>query len=191
MKVVLLHVAVSLTAAGPCLAADIDGGKDHPLVGRYDGSTMTFYEARAFDEQRLIDKAIANPTATAADESNSMKVEGAVTRIRYDAPAGRSGLEIIRNFGAPLKAKGFAQVFSCDNQACLSGDTGYYRFGAAADDMSQNFRYQDDLHYVLQKLARPEGDVYAAVAVGGKPSSNLQRFSGKGDRRQGAERRGG
>jgi OmpA-OmpF porin, OOP family len=167
-RIVATIIAAAFIAAGAdsAFAADVAGSRDHPLVGRYQGSSISFYQQNAFDEQRLMDKALANATVNALDDSNSLRLEGRVTRIRYDAPMGRSPLEIIRNYQDSLKAKGFTPVFSCANQACISGNTDYYAVGWVVDTDQLNYRYTDGVQYTFQKLARPEGDVYASVIVG-------------------------
>jgi outer membrane protein OmpA-like peptidoglycan-associated protein len=110
--------------------------------------------------------ALPDVTAERLDDSNSMALEGRVTQIRYDAPIGRAALEIMRNYQASLGAKGFSTIFSCANEQCLSGDDGYYQIGWLVDSADLNYRYTEGVQYTLAKLARPEGDVYAAILVG-------------------------
>ena len=48
-------VMMSLTAALPAAAADLQGSQDHPLVGkRYEGSEITHYQETEFDEYGLM-----------------------------------------------------------------------------------------------------------------------------------------
>ncbi len=166
MKLFVAATALAVLAT-PVIAADIAGSKDHPLVGRYQGSSITFYEQAAFDDQQLPNRPLST-TSSALDGGNALSVQGKVFRIRYDAPPERSNLEIMTNYEASLKANGFQTVFSCANKDCLSGDDGYYKFGIAIGDNAVNYRYQGELRYTLAELARPEGDVYAAIAVAGK-----------------------
>lgn len=148
-------------------AKDIAGSKDHPLVGRYQGSEIVSFKSSDFDEQRLLDRALPQRyVGDALDDSNSRRIEGKVMRIRYEAPQDRSSLEIIRNYEESLKGKGFETIFTCANEACVGGDTGFYRFGAAADSAQQNFRYAKAVRYILARKTQTQGDVYAAVVVG-------------------------
>ena len=148
------------------MAADIAGSHDHPLVGRYEGSSITYYKASAFDQTRLLNHALPNSAAERLDDSDSLSLEGKVTTIRYDAPSGRSPLEIIRNYQTALAGKGFSTVYSCSNEQCLSGDTGYFKLGWLVDSDQLNYRYQQGVQYALEKATLPSGDVYAAIAVG-------------------------
>ncbi|MCA0399860.1 MAG: DUF4892 domain-containing protein [Proteobacteria bacterium] len=162
-----LGASMLLCNGMPVLAKDVAGSKDHPLVGRYQGSEIISYKVADFDAERVLDRPMDIKTANdKLNADNSRELEGRVFRIRYVAPKDRSTLEIIRNYEESLKSKGFQIVFSCANQQCIGGSESYFRFGAAVDDMSQNFRYQKSVRYLLGKLERPEGDVYAAILVG-------------------------
>ena len=48
----------------------------------------------------------------------------------------------------------------------MSGDTGFYQLSRIVGDFEVNYRYTKSVRYLLAKLARPEGDVYASVMVG-------------------------
>lgn len=93
-------------------AADVPGSSDHPLVGRYEGSTITFHETRGYEELRLPDRQVPrgrqrNPEEWTAEEA------GRVTQIRYEGPGGRTALEIMRNYQTALEGAGFATAFFC------------------------------------------------------------------------------
>jgi outer membrane protein OmpA-like peptidoglycan-associated protein len=97
-----------------------------------------------------------------------LKTEGAVTEIRYEGPAGRSSLEVFRNFESALKEKGFQAVFSCADADCLTGTLrDNYLIGEQLDPTNGlSTAYFDHARYTLDKLDRPEGTVYAAVLAG-------------------------
>jgi outer membrane protein OmpA-like peptidoglycan-associated protein len=175
-RTLLALVAVAQILTVPAIAKDVAGSKDHPLVGRYEGSQITAYEAVAFDEQRLV----SAPIDLAADgekftASNSTRLEGKVTRIRYDAPKDRSTLEIMRNYEESLRSKGFEIVHACATETCFKGAGSPYRMASFAGDTQVNYRYQDGVRYVLAKAARPTGDVHAAVFVGDSKTGPLVR----------------
>src|SRR5579863_3218896 len=73
---------------------DVEGSKDHPLVSRYTGSWIIAYAFKEYDEYLF-------PTGKLVAEDKLQKsehLEGKITRITYQAPQGRSTLEIYRNF---------------------------------------------------------------------------------------------
>ncbi len=164
LAMMLVALAGGAAAQG---AKDVAGAKDHPLVGRYQGAVITSYTSSDFDEQRLIQA----PVDLRADgekftDGNSVKTEGKVFRIRYDAPKERSGLEILRNYEDSLKAKGFVIVYSCANETCFKGAGSAFRLATFSGDGAINYRYGDGARYLLAKADRSGGTVHAAVFVG-------------------------
>jgi len=169
-KIVLFCLlGAMLLTAGIAYGQDEDreGSKDHPLISRYLGSIIIYYEIREFDEYVL-------PLAGKLEEgklSKSQDLEGKVTRITYKAPEGRSTLEIYRNYELSLKRAGFEVLFSCAKEGC--GEGNYYWpdlfcdlnplfEGGAKDMLRGEDRYQ---RYLSAKLSRPEGDVYVSLYV--------------------------
>lgn len=170
-------------AAWPISAADVEGSKDHPLVGRYSGAEIVYYRTADFDEAALLQaphdyNALLERNAT-KDRSGDdwLKLEGRVTEIRYAGPAGRSSLEVIRNFEAALKDKGFTTLFSCADSACLTGTlTDNYLLGEQLDPTNGiSTAYFDHARYFLAKLDGPEGEVYAAI-LSGEHQAELTTF---------------
>jgi OOP family OmpA-OmpF porin len=132
----------------PALAKDIAGGKDHPVVSRYEGSRMLAYSQKNFDEFELI---LGPQTRDKNDNpapSKAKMLEGKVTRMVYVAPEGRSTLEVFRNYQNALKSGGFETLFS----------------GAKADELGNLFIF---LKYKGEKNMSPTkeaGYAYAFVA---------------------------
>ncbi len=173
LRTLILVGAFALSAA-PTFAHDVEGAKDHPLVGRYAGAEIVYYKSAEFDEAALLQaphdyNALLERNAT-KDRSGDdwLKLEGRVTQIRYAGPQGRSSLEVIRNFEAALKDKGFTALFSCADSACLTGTlTDNYLIGQQLDPTNGvSTAYFDHARHLLAKLDRPEGAVYAAILTG-------------------------
>jgi flagellar motor protein MotB len=153
----------NLFAAGMCFALavapavaqpkDAAGSKDSPLVTRYPGSVIDRYQTHEFDEFSFPVGAIT------AGAPKSLHLEGKVARIIYTNPAGRSPLEIYRNYESALKRAGFETIFSCSGDAC-----GIARFHLTNDWADQ---WYGAGHYQFSgKIARPEGDLYLSLHVG-------------------------
>lgn len=111
---IVLMLAFML-GAGPALGAEPKGAADVPWVGRYEGSTIITFDQAAFDEAAFLTRKPKSPERDAADFT---RLEGKRTRITYQAPKGRSALEVYRNFEQKLLAGGFTSVFACEAQAC-------------------------------------------------------------------------
>lgn len=130
----LAAVAAVLVAGGLHVVAepDVEGGKDHPSVKRYEGSTIAIYTQYDYNEYTLpLGKALEydfNKKRTRFEKSEAL--EGKVTRISYLVPMGRSGLEVFRNYKTALEAAGMEILFEAkpdelgNNDAFMSSYAG-------------------------------------------------------------------
>lgn len=128
--------------AQAALPADVPGARDHALVGRYEGSRITAYEIREFDSKALLDRTLTRDANYKVVAANTRTREGRLTHIAYQAPFGRSSLEVFRNQVGQLTANGFRTVFTCEEAACVDdpkqarymslswGGTGEHKIGA-------------------------------------------------------------
>jgi outer membrane protein OmpA-like peptidoglycan-associated protein len=163
-----------IAATSIAFAADEPGSRDHPLVGRYQGSTIAFYKASDFDEAALLqaphDYAALLERDATHDRSGAewLKVEGRLIKIRYEIPAGPSSLEVMRNYDSALKAKGFEIVFTCADRACFKGSLqDPYLLGQQIDgDNLDTSLYFDHARYLLARQGGAEAPIYAAVLTG-------------------------
>lgn len=95
------------------VAADVEGSKDHTLFKRYEGSEIVKYEHRKYDSL-IIPLGKASNSTTLVD---LLEREGAITRLTYKIPMGRSPLEVVRNYEKELQADGFQILFSGQKEA--------------------------------------------------------------------------
>lgn len=121
-------IVLSCLLAAPSFAADIEGSKDHPLLKRYEGSEIIKYEQRKYDSLTI---ALAKAKSS-SELVEARTVEGAITRLTYKVPQGRSCLEVIRNYQKELQSLGFTVVFSGGKD-----DLGRYFAEAAGYDALQ------------------------------------------------------
>jgi len=136
------------SALGPSgqAVADVPDSKDHPLLSRYPGSTIDDYAHQEFAQFTIpLGKIDGDHWAKSQD------LEGKVTKLTYSIPAGRSSLEVFRNYQSALKKGGFTELFSCSGNCGHNNELGWC--GGCAPQ------------HVSAKLARPDGDVYASVHV--------------------------
>lgn len=113
----LRNITLTLAAFTAVIALAAEPAKDHPLIGRYEGSIMEVYKPAAYDEVGLFKEPFQN---WAGGRPELLHLEGKVSAYYYRLPAGRSLLEVQRNYEASLKAKGFTVLFSCatSNSTC-------------------------------------------------------------------------
>lgn len=105
--------------------ADIKGGKDHPLVGRFKGSFLVSAGSKEFDEV-ILPLAPLKAVEDKRDVHNNIvfkpeqakQLEGRRTRLVYINPQGTTPLEVVRNYELELKKKGGAVLFQCAKEEC-------------------------------------------------------------------------
>lgn len=166
-----IGAGMSNTAA----AADVPGSADHPLIPRYEGAEIVAYDTQAFTQRSFARAPIKQGGGLDKNPDAALRLEGKLTAITYRAPAERTSLEAIRNYQAALKDAGFTTVFNC-SQADCGGRT--FNHAMSPRNYYMGFgEYHADQQYVLARLQRPEGDVYAGIytvlnKAGGGPDQN-------------------
>jgi len=178
----LLPVAATLALTALLCAQDSVtkdvGGRDHPLLKRYEGSFIVAYSQKEYDEYKIIVGKGLNPSAESSGGKQIEKeqaVEGKVTRITYYAPKGRSVLEVFRNYERELKAKDAETLFTGSGSEGLG-----YDFGAAPQYYAilegQVFPYSHtDARYGAYKIGDTYLTVYAAAFENGAPKAPLEK----------------
>ena len=163
---ILIGCFLAAFAAALCTAqdSDIEGSKDHPLVSRYPGTVITEYHVATYDEFNLpLGKSEGQALA------KSQHLEGKVTRIAYNAPSGRTVLEIYRNYESALTRAGFQILYTCtNNEGCGSGNPILYPTNGSDD-----WEWSAGHRALSAKSPRTTGDVYVSLHIG--QWSNLSR----------------
>ncbi len=167
LSVSLLVVAAGLGAQE---GEDSAGSEDHPLVTRYTGSFIDGYEVKDFASYTLpLGPAVADD-AGGRSASESMTLEGKITRILYRNPAERSTLEIIRNYQSALEAAGFETVFRCTPSDC--GRLFHWIFYKEMEQRIRNtrtsgsaFDIPQELHYMAARGSVGDRTVHVSVLV--------------------------
>ena len=174
MKLILIAMlAVSLMTTGAWTQEkDIAGASDHAAVGRYDGSVITFHEHKEYAEIRMpvrgLERADRNtPSAWQEDFT------GQVTSIGYAGPAGRSALEIIRNYEKALQGRGFTIRFLCKGEEECSPGRMIPTFWEAAKGAVRMPNQWGSSTYLLAEKNHSEGRLTVAIyAIEIKASGN-------------------
>lgn len=171
----ILAVVAYGMSAGVSPAADVKGGKDHPMLKRYEGSTMLWYEQKNFDALKMPMECIVFDYGEGKMKPfKKVEVEGHKTTLYYNLPAGIGTLEGERQYENELKEKGFEVLFraSGDGIEKNKGDnlaTEIYGLTSANanQDHPQFMAIQGPdatkSQYLATRLTRPEGDVFCSV----------------------------
>ena len=168
----LLGMFMLITSIAFAQGEDVKGSKDHPLISRFAGSTIVYYDVKQFDEYILalgkVEWERDEDYKRVFNLTKSKQLEGKVTRIQYDAPEDRSTLEIYRNYESALKRAGFEILFAGAREE-LGEDFGEAAYNAMRNVRGDYFHYLDSYlehqRYIAAKLSRPEGDVYISIFV--------------------------
>lgn len=114
---VLLVLTLPAMAIDKVPTRDLPKLQDLPSIKRFADSVLVFRDDVAYDE-------VAFPAGKVTYADGKMTVAktlaktGQRSMLVYVAPAGRSPLEVLRNYQADLKSAGFAPVFECEGGAC-------------------------------------------------------------------------
>ena len=173
MTRLFLAVAMFAALAGAASAKDVAGGKDHPLISRYEGAALNTYTVEEYAE---LDIVRAETPAAGSAHKYGQPAGCKLTAISYIAPAKRTPLEIFRNYEQALRSGGFNVLYSCEPAACaqrkLLGQSGF-----AAEAMGKRMSgawsttvitpewTENPSHFLSAQLKRATGDVYVALWV--------------------------
>ena len=189
--------AIVLIVSGPALAdatiptTDIEGAADNPLVKRYEGSFIVSYEHSAYTDFTLPLSPLKPSADTDLHDKNNnrlyapekkIEVEGALTRIGYVLPEGRSPLEVLRNFQDVIEEQNGEVLFECKTEDCGGASNRSSSGGGNKMSLTMIFFYDSDLkdadfsngkcalassindqRYLSARMPLADGDAYVAV----------------------------
>lgn len=165
---------VLLTLAAAAVAQqepDKQGSRDHKITGRYQGSYITNYWQKDFEEVRFLKPpldAAGNGSAPLTD-AFSIPLAGRSTTIIYRGPKDRSITEVMRNYIAKLNGDGFTTVAKCRGQECglIGSNTWIQRlyFKGARISVSDPINSDNNslTAYALLHKESPAGDVWVSL----------------------------
>ncbi len=161
MKPILWAAALALASTLAHATAGPEA-KDHPLISRFAGSTIEYYQVADFDEVVMPVKPIAAQTKIAADAL--LKAEGKVTRIEYKLPDQKTPVEVMRNYEQALSGGNFKTLFKCADAECGADLDGFVGGSGKVVPTGWTARF-GVIRYLLAKRSGPQGDVYALVCA--------------------------
>jgi OmpA-OmpF porin, OOP family len=167
--IVLLAGAAHATAQE---CADGPGVADHPALPRYDGACLVASESAAFDAAMLpTGRAVRQGEVWTAEQV--LALEGAVSRLLYGAPEGRSTLEVFRNYEQGLPARGFEILYRCQGTECGRAQNMLNmlmprraRFGAFGDRAAYAFTGNKDTDQFYLVARSGDGRTHLGIYVG-------------------------
>ena len=105
-------------AATEVPSADLTDLADPPGIKRYAGSVLVYRDDAAYDEMKFPSGKVRD----VAEPYSALVRSGARVALQYTLPAGRSSLEVIRNYQQQARGDGFQAVFECMGDTCGAGN---------------------------------------------------------------------
>ena len=185
----LLALAGSILAlSAHAQMKDSPGGKDHEIVGRFQGSVLIDY-GRQNHEQISVPLGAVEYGKDGNVAKEKLEAQGKLSHYTYYAPAERTSLEVFRNYEQALKDKGFRIVYACAKpEECQrlrlqtyasywTDKAGTFHGGSnSMARMSDNGNYPP--RYLVAERKRAEGDVVVVLHVTDPTSTQLDRKMG-------------
>jgi OmpA-OmpF porin, OOP family len=106
-SIVALMISTNLLAQR---TTDIEGSKDYPLVSRFKGSIIEWYQVRNFDRYFILslnDNKISN-----------FEIDGKITRIQYSVGKEHSVFEVFNSYENSLKGSDFEILTTLNDKNC-------------------------------------------------------------------------
>jgi outer membrane protein OmpA-like peptidoglycan-associated protein len=136
---------------------DVKGSADHPVVSRFNGSWIRFYEFNKFSQYKLRTSLIKRGGEAAA---KNQTLEGTVTRIVYQSPKTVNAFEIYKSYEQALVKNGFEKIFACETGACSDG----FGYSYPSDNAPHIKSYiQDQRYFAGRRSENDTTDIYVSL----------------------------
>ncbi|MEL6926794.1 MAG: DUF4892 domain-containing protein, partial [Bacteroidota bacterium] len=163
MKLSIYSTLLVLLFSFQLEAQDVSGSSDHPIISRYPGSTIAFYNQQEYNELQI---------ATAMKDGNvaeAINANGEHTSILYKGPKERSTIEIFRNYENAIKEAGGEILFSCSGIYAPGGCDNYKKY--------YSYRFFDAVYTRRKGVA----DQYTYLSGGGEGQAYLSAKFDRGN----------
>jgi OOP family OmpA-OmpF porin len=171
--ILLFFFIVALVPLRDAGAGDLAGSKDSPLLRRFAGTAIVGYQVKRFDQYELQTSTFSRynfETKKREYAAPTLKPEGRLTRIWYEAAGDTGSLEVFRNYLNELTARGFVILYDSKKDTAARWTNYLAPFGAM-DIQTNRSNYiffaaeKAGICVASAKKKRPEGDVYVHLTV--------------------------
>jgi outer membrane protein OmpA-like peptidoglycan-associated protein len=173
--IIVFILCISLSGAVSAFSEDaptedLPNSQDHPLISRFPGSYLRYYNTVNYDEfnipfNKLDDAEIASEYA-----DSDLYFEGQLTKNFYIIPDNYSTLEVFRNYETALKDAGFEIIAKKKRGVSRNFSNRLYEQVNFKDAEETKFEAVDnrekDAYYLAAKLGKGESEVYLSLFIG-------------------------
>lgn len=175
-------LVLTLSSAASVAVKDVEGSKDHDLIGRYGDFYIEEYQYSEYDEAEVMVSVFDQEN----DKAENLKLEGKVTNIQYWTPNKEpkaSMFQIFKNYEKLLKGMNAEFLLNCRNEACYLNET--YDAGVfinswirSRKNMLKGFhpRVVDDFGLMTAKVTQDGGQTIHVMLSIGADHINKQRI---------------
>lgn len=176
LAVAVLSLAALSSASAAPAEKDHPGGKDHPLLSRYEGSILYMYGDSSLGPARIVDRE--------KEDLVVRTLEGRLANRVYWTSTGASALEVHRNYQHALQAAGFETMFVCETRQCeqrkvqrmvqnFPREAKWVKFSPMVSSIF-NSANQPAFHYISARRQTGAGYTYVQVALAG--NNRVEQF---------------
>lgn len=145
---------------------DLPGAKDSPLISRYAGSSLVAFADINYDQATF-------PLTNEVDGKHFVKgqtVEGKITQLAYLAPAGKTVLEVARNYRQALTKAGLTVQFACEKEGCGSSRIQEPFIDGARDlKQMQSYGGYSDVGFLVLNTSNSPFYFWGVLQIDGRP----------------------
>lgn len=171
MAVITFFIAT--TAVFAQRTSDIEGGQDHPLISRFEGSVIEYYKMSKWDSFTFpVSKLVSGDDGKTFPKK--IEIEGKVTRIQYSVSAENNAAFVFKNYETALNNAGFTTLFKGRGSSQLGDDASEWCFYYYDDEglYMEKFGYEfepysstDSFAYIAAKANIDNKDIYAVIFI--------------------------
>ncbi|MGM0410389.1 MAG: OmpA family protein, partial [Bacillota bacterium] len=150
-------------------AEDISNSRDHPLISRFPGSYIRYYNQENYDEFKLPFQELNTENIDSEYKDEKIWLEGQLTQHLYIAPEDYSPLQIFRNYETAIKEAGFEIIAKNERKVPKGFSRRLYEQINFKDSDETSFEgidsREENSRYIAAKMSGENGDVYLSVFI--------------------------
>ncbi len=167
ITVLLVALINVLLPTGNTMAAN---GKDHPLISRFEGSSMVFEQSFKWDSYVLPISKI-KVVGGAKDWSKKIEMEGQINRIQYTTDKENNPAFVYANYLSALKKAGWEILFSGSGDEELGNESYEWQFymfqeGLGLEKFGSKYNFRGgEYAYIATKYEEGNCSYFAAIYI--------------------------
>lgn len=181
-KNVLTIALITLLFSTNALAqrtSDIKGGKDYPLISRFEGSVIEYYKEVKWDTYKL---PVYNDNTKEPNYKNPIELEGKIIRTQYSVSPDNNPAYVLKNFEKAFKSNNYKILLEGKpGEGIEEGPAGFNGdfYGSQKDLHLDKFKYayeptgDGDKAIIIAKTNKNGKAIYIVEVIGGFSNTTL------------------